>query len=159
MQCQPETGKPFEVVYYFPLKPKLQALFKQPVYKKLLRHEFERPKNDELMTDVYDSPEWKKTMGPPSSPPKRVGVVLGVDAIPAFSSTPDSTSLKPWLAMMANLPPSIRTKEENMIVLALLPNGLKEGKQKKYYDWAAEYELNDVFINGIDGIKVNNKYF
>ena len=41
-----------------------------------------------------------------------------------------------------------------MFVVALLPDDLKDGKQRKYYDWAAEFELNEIFNEGIDGIQV-----
>lgn len=68
--------QPFEEVFYFPLKPKLQSLLRLPAYRKMCQHEFWRQslKQDEnLMSDVYDSPEWKKFMGPPVHPTNRIG--------------------------------------------------------------------------------------
>ena len=35
----------------------------------------------------------------------------------------------------------------------LVPDTLKDG-QKKYFDFAAKYELNDLYHNGLDGVKV-----
>ena len=61
-------------VFYFPLKDRLKALLKTSNYKHLLEHEFNRPSDPEnnLMSDIYDTPAWKKLMGKPSTPNKRI---------------------------------------------------------------------------------------
>ena len=41
-----------------------------------------------------------------------------------------------------------------MLCLAIIPNGLKMQAAKKYYDFAAAYEMNDLHRNGIDGVRV-----
>ena len=66
-------GKPKEQVYYFPLKSKLKALFRTPGYKRMLQHEFFRPRNEDLMSDVYDAPSWKNFMGEVTYPNNRIG--------------------------------------------------------------------------------------
>lgn len=69
-------GHPWEEVFYFPLKPKLKSLLRLPAYRKMCEHEFDRlrlKKGEHLMSDVYDSPAWKDFMGPPTTPPRRIG--------------------------------------------------------------------------------------
>ena len=64
-------------VFYFPMKRRLEALLRVPSYSKMLQHEFSRPKNDHLMSDVYDSPAWKTFMGEAVFPNNRIGVCCG----------------------------------------------------------------------------------
>ena len=46
-------------------------------------------------------------------------------------------------------------REYGIMLLMLLPSSLGKGKaQKKYYDFAAEFELNELATKGVDGIKV-----
>ena len=62
-------------------------------------------------------------------------------------------SLKPIEFMNLSLPPAVRTQMDKMLLLMLVPDTLKQG-QKKYFDFAATYELNELYKDGIDGIKV-----
>ena len=41
-----------------------------------------------------------------------------------------------------------------MLLLMLLPSTMKGVDSKKYYDFAAKFELNEMFHAGIDGVKV-----
>ena len=41
-----------------------------------------------------------------------------------------------------------------MMVLMLLPNKFKYKRQKKYFDFAAKFELNDMYHHGVAGVKV-----
>ena len=41
-----------------------------------------------------------------------------------------------------------------MLVTAIIPSKLKGQAAKKYYDFAAWYEMNDLYQNGIDGVRV-----
>ena len=69
-------GKPFEEVFYFPIKPKLKALLSLPVYKQMCEHECDRKnlrQGEHLMSDVYDAPAWQSFMGPATKPINRIG--------------------------------------------------------------------------------------
>ena len=37
---------------------------------------------------------------------------------------------------------------ENMFMFMLIPGTIKGPKQRKYYNWAASYELDDLYENG-----------
>ena len=53
------------------------------------------------------------------------------------------------------MPPGVRCKSENIMLMMLLPSSLQKGKtQKKYYDFVAKYELNELATKGVDGIKI-----
>ena len=141
-----------EQVFYFPITSKLQALLSLPKYRSMIQHESLRGDADDLMSDVYDSPAWKEFMGKAVYPNNRVGFQVCGDGIPAFSFS-KSHSLKPVEFVNLSLPPAVRGKIENILLLMLLPEGLGEG-QKKYYDFAATFELNELYHNGVSGVKV-----
>ena len=115
-------------------------------FMELLQHEFTRPRNANIMTDVFDSPEWVKLMGPPTFPCERIGIQLCSDGFPLFDC--GSLSLTPVMLKMLSLPPGIRSKPEFMSLLLLLPTNVKNISQKKYYDFAAIYEMNHLFSEG-----------
>ena len=98
------------------MKPRFEKLLKIPAYRQWLQHEYERPRNDAFMSDVYDTPAWKEFMGTAIFPNNRLGLLFCVDAIPAFAV--GSLSLKPAEFINLSLPPGIRTKTENIVVNA-----------------------------------------
>jgi len=138
-------------VFYFPIATKLRSLLKTQEYFELIQHEFERPSNPDYVTDVYDTPAWQKFMGPVKYPNKRIGLQMCVDGIPAFAA--DTYSLKPLAFLNLSLSPTIRGKMQFVLLMMLLPATLKDG-QKKYYDFAAEYELNRLSSEGVGGVKI-----
>ena len=91
-----------------------------------LNHEFERPRNDAYMSDVYDSPSWKHFMGDAQFPIQRIGLLFCVDGIPAFAA--GTLSLKSMEFINLSLPPGVRSKAENIMLLMLLPSSLCKGK-------------------------------
>ena len=140
-------------VLYFPLTSRLRALLKTAKYRDLCNHEFLRPQpRDGVFADVYDSPAWKEFMGPPTFPVKRLGFVYCIDAIPAFAE--GSHSVKPGCFGNYSLPPTERFKPENMLLLYIFPTSIKDQGAKKFYDFAAEYELNDLDKTGVGGVQV-----
>ena len=87
-------------------------------------------------------------MGAASFPLQRIGLLFCVDAIPAFAA--GTLSLKPMEFINLSLPPGVRSKAENIQLLMLLPSSLAKGQaQKKYYDFAADFELNDLATKGM----------
>ena len=75
-----------------------------------------------------------------------------MDGIPAFSCK--TKSLKPLDYVNLSLPPAERTRTENMLLHMLIPDGMHHREQKKYFDFAVDYELQDMFDNGVDGVKI-----
>lgn len=75
-----------------------------------------------------------------------VGLLFCIDGIPAFAA--NTLSLKPAELVNLSLPPAVRSKIENMLLLMLLPSSMKGEDAKKYYDFASTYELQDMYTNG-----------
>lgn len=53
-----------------------------------------------------------------------------------------------------SLPPAIRDKTEHHVLFFLLPDDIHGMQQKKYYDFVSDFELNELFHVGVEGIKV-----
>ena len=62
--------------------------------------------------------------------------------------------MKPWQAFVHNLAPWLRYKAKYMFCFAVIPNSLKGQAAKKYYDFAADYQINELYHTGIYGVKV-----
>lgn len=129
----------------------MRALLSIEKYFKMCQHEHERPANPELITDVYDGTAWKEFMGECVYPNNRLGLLGCGDGIPAFAA--GTLSLVPWMWMNMSLPPAARVKAKYMILFMLFQSSVKHEKQRKYFDFAAKYELNDLVTTGIDGVR------
>lgn len=116
-------------VFYFPITPRLRALLRTEQYRKMIQHEYERPSNRNLFSDIYDTPAWREFAGPTTSPIVRMILQFCIDAIPAFAVY--TKSLKPVEFINLSLPPGLRGKTEFILLLMLLSSELKNG-QKKY---------------------------
>ena len=98
-------GRPRESVFHFPIKERLEALLRSsPAFGEALHHELTRPKpnkgimagrfcfvnikiinSQQQLSDVYDSPAWKKMMGESTDRLERIGLLFCIDGIPAFN--------------------------------------------------------------------------
>lgn len=148
-----EKKKPWELAFYFPLGPRLQALLRIPGFKQMLEHEFTRPRahDPNIMYDIYDSPAWKQYMGPPSQPCRRIGLQGCTDGFQAFNC--GGYSVTPIEFAILSLPPAERFKPEFMLLLMFMPTNVKGFSQKKYFEFASN-EINALFYKGVAGIKV-----
>ena len=62
--------------------------------------------------------------------------------------------MKPLDWVNLSLSPVVRVRTENILLHMLIPDGMAHDQQKKYFDFAVNYELRDMFHNGIDGVKI-----
>lgn len=148
-----DDGQPNEVAFYFPLRDQLASLLSIPEYRELLLHEWRRPKLPNLMSDVYDSPRWREKMGPPTPTLERIGIQACVDGMPAHNRK-NAGSVKPHQNVILSLPPWLRYKSKHMLNQMLVGSHLKGDALKKYYDWVATYEMNDLHTRGVNGVRV-----
>ena len=58
--------------------------------------------------------------------------------------------------MNLSVSPSERGKPENMILFIVIPTSIKDPNIQKYFDFAATYELNDLYDRGKQ--KENTQY-
>lgn len=172
--------QPNEVFWYFPLRPQLARLLRNSQFRELLMHEARRQKNPDYIADVYDTPRWRQVAGDPTKTLTRVVYQFCVDAFPWQSrknavimqnpnrhnsnskSQPSPIqicvcvqgSVKPWQLMILSLPPWLRYQEKFMLCLGIIPCGLKLTAAKKFYDYAAEFEMNSLHRTGVYGVRV-----
>lgn len=116
-------------------------------------YETRRRSNPNLLSDVYDAPRWERVMGHATICLSRISLQLCWDGFLAFQQGVDC-SLKPLEFMILSLPPHLRVKARHMLLLMLIPSSLKAKESRKYLDWAADFEINDLHIHGIDGVRV-----
>ena len=130
----------------------MRALLRIPKYWQMCQHEFERPSNAKMLTDIYDGTAWQEYMGPCVYPNNRLGLIGCGDGIPAFDN--GEHSLKPWMFKNFSLPPGARAKLKYHLLWMLLDDSIKPKGQRKYFEWSTNYEIDDLHNKGIDGVKV-----
>ena len=124
-----------------------------PAIRQLLQHEYERDHNDEYMSDVYDTPRWQEVMGPATREITRIGLQYCIDGVPTHARK-GCGNMKPIQCNMLSYPPWIRYQLVHMLVQMLIPAKLKGQAAKKYYDFAASFEMNDLHRTGVNGVRV-----
>ena len=77
-----------------------------------------------------------------------------MDGIPAFSV--HTKSLKPLEYYNFSLPPDQRMKVQNILLHMLIPDDIKGKALQKYFDFAATFELNDLYYTGSSVLSVCN---
>ena len=139
--------------FYFSIRERLKAFLRISGFRQLLEHERLRPRAAEnIMTDTYDSPAWKNLMGEPGYPCSRIGLQGCTDGFQAHVA--GSLSMKPFMLVNFSLPPALRFQTQFMFLMMLLPINAKGYGLKKYFDFAATFELNSLYHTGVSGIKV-----
>ena len=138
-----------QVCFYFSIEDRLRAFLQIPGFRQLLEHEYSRPRarDPDIMTDVYDGSAWREFMGTPTSPCERIGLQGCTDGFQAHVS--GSLSMKPVVWSNFSLPPALRFKTEYMFMHMILPSKAKAHGLKKYFDFAADFELNSLYYTGI----------
>ena len=126
------------------MRTQFQRLLQLEEYRHLLLFENRRKSNDDFITDVYDAPRWRELMGTTSGNLERIAVQLCVDGVEPFDSSSVAESVKPLQYSVLSLPPHLRYKPGYMLLQMLIPATLKRQAARKYYDWAATYEMNDL---------------
>ena len=106
-----------------------------------------------LVTDVYDSNRWRRIAGPATTTLCRIVFQYCVDGVP-WSSRKHGGSVKPAQMCILSFAPWLRYSAENMLTQMLVPDKLKGKAAKKYYDFAAHYEMNRLHDVGVDGVRL-----
>lgn len=115
-------------------------------------HESTRPRSEDFIADVYDTPRWRKVVGEPTLGLDYIVLQHCVDGTPLFQRK-HLKSVKISQFNISSLAPWVRSKAEYMLVQMLVPAELKGQAAKKYYDFAGQ-EMNKLRQDGVDGIKV-----
>lgn len=105
------------------------------------------------MTDIYDSERWRQKVGQVEATLTRIVLQYCIDGVPIYQRK-EILSAKVLQAFIGNLPPWLRYKAEHMLMQMIIPDQYKAKECAKYYDFAAKFEMQDLFHNGIDGVRV-----
>ena len=109
-----------------------------------MQHEKNRNKSPSgLISDVYDCSAWQQRMG--SADNDRIGLLLCQDGVPIYPGC----TVTPMEYQVMSLPPTLRIKEEYMLLSMLFPSSLKARSQKKYFDFIVGVELNPLATVGV----------
>ena len=102
------------------------------------------------MTDVYDSPRWREIIGDPTRTLTRIVLQICVDGMPVYKRK-ETLSVKMVQYFMMSLPPWLRYKTQHMLIHMFFPSSFKAKESSKYWDFAAKYEMQDLYTRGVDG--------
>lgn len=91
---------------YLPLEEQLKTLFAQPEVARLLNHRFEREKNPDSVTDIYDGAAYQELSSSPYSPlssPHNISLTFSCDGVPVFDGS-GKYSIWPLLCIINEFP-------------------------------------------------------
>ncbi|XP_048432154.1 uncharacterized protein LOC103942047 [Pyrus x bretschneideri] len=141
-----------KVMWYFPLKPRLQRFFMSKHMAEHMRwHATECPK-DEFMRHPSDSPAWKHldNLYPDfASEIRNVRLGLASDGFNPFGKMRNDHSTWPVVLSVYNLPPWMCMKQPNLLLSLLIPGPRSPGKEIDVYMRPLIDELNELWEVGI----------
>ena len=115
---------PQKKMHYFPITPRLVALFKSPKYSKLMQWAGNNRSNDGWLRYPQDGLAWKRLeeLCPFILEDCR-NIVFGLatDGFNPFGSNSASHSTWPVVLIMYNLPPELAIKAQNLLLTILIP--------------------------------------
>ncbi|XP_068319542.1 uncharacterized protein [Pyrus communis] len=137
-----------KVMWYFPLKPRLQRFFMSKHMAEHMRwHATECPK-DEFMRHPSDSPAWKHldNLYPDfASEIRNVRLGLASDGFNPFGKMRNDHSTWSVVLSVYNLPPWMCMKQPNLLLSLLIPGPRSPGKEIDVYMRPLIDELNELW--------------
>ncbi|XP_068331576.1 uncharacterized protein [Pyrus communis] len=141
-----------KVMWYFPLKPRLQRFFMSKHMAEHMRwYATECPK-DEFMRHPLDSPAWKHLDNLYSDfalEIRNVRLGLASDGFNHFGKMRNDHSTWPVVLSVYNLPPWMCMKQPNLLLSLLIPGPRSPGKKIDVYMRPLIDELNELWEVGI----------
>ncbi|XP_048427890.1 uncharacterized protein LOC103955232 [Pyrus x bretschneideri] len=142
----------YKVMWYFPLKPRLQRFFMSKHMVEHMRwHATECPK-DEFMRHPLDSPAWKHldNLYPDfASEIRNVRLGLASDGFNPSGKMRNDHSTWPVVLSVYNFPPWMCMKQPNLLLSLLIPGPHSLGKEIDVYMRPLIDELNELWEVGI----------
>lgn len=153
--CTP-TGKkflyPYKFYCYLPLKTSLQRLLKNANFVQKCEEWRNNDTSEEVLSDVYDGRIWKEFSSydgkPFLSAPHTYGLMMNVDWFKPFKHIEYSVGAI-YLTIM-NLPRAIRFRQENVILVGLMPGPSEPSLNINTY----LKPLVDELLNFLDGVPI-----
>ena len=141
------SGDPLQEVFYFPLLPRLEAMYRDPAWRETLEYPDKRPKMRDRTSrsDVFDGTAYKRLRRGVRCD-HFIALSYCADAIPADKRI--KRSILPGIINVQNYDPRIRCKNINMMLMMLLPPHITTTAARKFYT-LLEDELNDLYEIGV----------
>ena len=147
-----ESGDPLQEVFYFPVLPQLESMYRNIEWRKTLEYPEKRPirRDGRSRSDIFDGTEYRRLR---SDVECEHFVVLSycADAIPADKHM--KRSVLPGILSVQNYDPRLRFKSINMMLTLLLPPHISTKSAHKFYSFL-EDELNELYEIGVDNGKL-----
>ena len=118
--------KPRKVAGYFPLIPRIRMQYKDRTRSKQLMYRANYLNDPEKLGDIYDGELYKKIVNEGLLPDSRdIVFSISLDGYQIFRQQRDDC----WVILVINhnLPPEVRVKKENLLIVAVIP-GPKQPK-------------------------------
>ena len=142
-----KLGAPVQEVFYFPLLPRLERMYKDYEWQQTIRYPDERPRRFYSRSDVFDGTVYKRIR-------RGVGkctdfLALGYCADGVMVDKRMNRSVLPGILSILNYDPRLRQQAtENMLLTFLLPPKIKTEAAQKFYALLEE-ELNQLYYTGV----------
>ena len=117
--------KPKKVYYYYGIEAALSVLLSRPNFLNYCNHWIDVERQENVFSDITDGLVWKEIVescvaeGTNQSPRNILGLLLNIDWFQPFKHIAYSVGV--IYDVIINLPRSIRFKEENVIILGVIP--------------------------------------
>jgi hypothetical protein len=124
---------PRKKMHYFPLAPRLQAIFKSPRYARLMQWAGNHRSSDGWLRYPQDGTAWKRLeyLCPFLKEDFR-NVVFGLatDGFNPFGSNSASHSTWPVILVLYNLPPEVAIKSQHLLLSMIVPGEFQNSESK-----------------------------
>ena len=123
------TFKPRKVYYYYGVRAALPILLKRPAFLKACNQWLKNADHGDILADITDGRIWKEmvaSLSPERNPTNILGLLINIDWFQPHKHVAYSVGV--IYAVVINLPRSIRYKEENVIIIGIIP-GPQEPKK------------------------------
>jgi hypothetical protein len=120
---------PRKKMHYFPISPRLQALFRSPKYSKLMQWAANNRSEDGWLRYPHDGTAWKRLeeLCPfLKQDPRNVVFGLATDGFNPFGNNSTSHSTWPVVLVLYNLLPEIAIKSQNLLLSMNIPGNFPQ---------------------------------
>ena len=140
-------GDPLQEVFYFPILPQLESMYRDAEWRKALEYPDERPNRCDrrARSDVFDGTEYRRLRSGVECD-HFVALSFCADAIPADKRI--KRSILPGITNVQNYDPRLRFKQINMLLTLLMPPHISTKSAHKFYSFL-EDELNELYEIGV----------
>ncbi|KAK1414097.1 hypothetical protein QVD17_29837 [Tagetes erecta] len=161
-EVSPPKKKASKILWWFPIKPRLQRLFMSSKTSNLMKwHHTERVEDGKLRHPA-DALVWKnfdEKFQEFASDPRNVRLALSSDGFNPFRTMNVAHSIWPVFLIPHNLPPWLVMKQPNIILSLIIPGPKGPGNKIDVYMQPLIKELKELWEDGINTFDASTKQY